>query len=364
VSERFAAWRFDGRTAQARAVRVRVEADALVIESPEGADIQRLPMAQLRISEPFEYAPRLVYADPGETVEVPDGRGISRAIEAAGFGASRVVRLQRHWPVVSGALALLLVALACAYVYGLPAAARLVADATPRAIQERMGKEILDVLDRNFLAPSALSAREIEAIEIRFGGAALRSAPDERVRVEFRMLRSEAEGESGSDEREDSSDAEPDHMINAFSLPGGTFIVLDGLVEATDRDEVFAVLGHELGHAVHRHGLRQLFQSAGAAALAGLVWGDFSGAAASIPTTLGVLRYHREFEQESDDFAVRFLADAGLDAEPLCRFFERVLELEDASGYDDIPEFLSTHPDTWERLTRICPEESELGDGA
>ena len=124
MNERFAAWRFDGRTAEPRAASVRVEGLALVIESPDAADVLRLPIAEARISEPFEHAPRFIYTDVGEIFEVSDGRGISRAIEAAGFRDSSSVRLQRLWPVVSGALVILLIAFACAYVYGLPAAAR------------------------------------------------------------------------------------------------------------------------------------------------------------------------------------------------------------------------------------------------
>jgi Zn-dependent protease with chaperone function len=362
VNERFEAWRFDGRTAAPRAASVRVEAGALVIESLEAADVLRLPIAGARISEPFEHAPRFVYTELGETVEVPDGQGLTRAIEAAGFKPSSVVRLQRLWPVVSGALAILLVAFACAYVYGLPAAARWAAEATPRALQERVGSELLEVLDEHYLAPSALPTRTAQAIAIRFAGASLRAAPAEPIRLEFRTLRSEAETEVGSDDDEDSSDSEPSHTINAFSLPGGTIIVLDGLVEATDRDQVFAVLGHELGHVVHRHGMRQLLQSAGVAALAGLAWGNFSGVAVSVPTAIGVLRYDRDFERESDDFAVRFLADAGLGAEPLCEFFELVLDRERRAIGAEIPEFLSTHPDTWKRLTRICPDREDQAE--
>jgi Zn-dependent protease with chaperone function len=247
--------------------------------------------------------------------------------------------------------------LAYGYFRGIPIAARWLAQATPAALQRRMGDEILALLDQKFLAPSVLDGARRDALSVRFAGASLRSAPLHFVRLEFRSLRLE-EPQPEEDPGESDEPAYRAATINAFSLPGGTVIVLDGLVEAADRDEVFAVLGHELGHVVHDHSMRHLLQSAGVAALAGLVWGDFSGVAASVPATLGLLRYSRDVEREADDFAVRFLVEHGLDAGPLCRFFDLILELEGDIGYADIPEFLSTHPDTGDRMERICPEDS------
>lgn len=56
MNQQFSAWHFDGRTAEPHAAIVRVDGDALVIESSETADIQRVPIARARISEPFEHA--------------------------------------------------------------------------------------------------------------------------------------------------------------------------------------------------------------------------------------------------------------------------------------------------------------------
>ena len=85
--------------------------------------------------------------------------------------------------------------------------------------------------------------------------------------------------------------------VNAFALPGGIIVVFDELVElAGDDERVLGVLGHELGHVVHRHSTRQLIQALGIAALAGVVWGDFSSVASNVPLILGVMRYGRAFE--------------------------------------------------------------------
>jgi Zn-dependent protease with chaperone function len=353
MSDSFAAWHFDGRTAEARAASLRVDGTTLVIES--GGSSVRFPIAEASISEPFACTPRIVRTAAGETFQVTDGPGFTRAIEAAGFRASAVVRLQRFGPAVAGALGILVASLVYGYLHVIPAAARWAAHETPRAAQQRLGEEFLEILDEHFLAPSTLSPAARTSIETRFASAAELAAPAHRVRLEFRRGRYD-EPEGGDAEQPDPPEASGAGTVNAMSLPGGIIVLLDGLVAAANADQVFAVLGHELGHIVLEHSMQTFYRSAGVAALAGLAWGDFSGVASSVPTALGLLRYDRKLEDEADDFAVRFLTIERLDAEALCGFFEIVLELEQAAGVGDIPEFLSTHPDTELRIARLCPE--------
>lgn len=82
-------------------------------------------------------------------------------------------------------------------------------------------------------------------------------------------------------------------------------------------------------------------------------WGDFSGVAASVPATIGMLRSSRNFEREADEFAIAFLEADGLSAQPLHDFFVKIRDHEAHYGADSIPEFLSTHPSTEERLERL-----------
>ncbi|MBW1770800.1 MAG: M48 family metallopeptidase, partial [Deltaproteobacteria bacterium] len=65
---------------------------------------------------------------------------------------------------------------------------------------------------------------------------------------------------------------------NAFALPGRTIIFTDEMVQlAAHDDELLAVLTHEIGHIVHRHGMRRVIQDSllGFALLA--ITGDVSG---------------------------------------------------------------------------------------
>jgi len=332
------AFRFDGRHAEAMPVVLRVENGYLVVETAEGIVLEREGLDRALVSEPFDHAPRLVSLRSGATLEVRDeDRSFARALQHAGVRLSLAVRLQGWWPAVVISLAGLIVLLAAGYFKGLPAAARWLAFALPPRMEIRMGDQLLAVLDKHHFRPSRLDSARRTRISDRFTRAAAAIAPGVPYRVEFR--------------------AAGKNHVNAIALPGGIIILLDGLVTfAGDEDTVLGVLGHELGHVVHRHSTRQVLQSVGAGALAGLLWGDFSGVAASVPVAIEALRFSREFEREADEFAVQFLRAQSLSARSLYEFFTRLRALESHRGGADIPEFLSTHPSSEERLELLRRE--------
>lgn len=329
----WAATHFDGRSAAGDVVLVHIDGDTLVIVSR--STLERVPLAQVAVAEAFERAPRMLGLPGGETLEVPDpGRSLPAALAAAGKPPSWVVRMQRAWAAAIIALALLLAAGIWTYLEGLPIAARHVAEALPAGFDHRVGENLLELLDANSFEASRLEPERRARIIERFRQAAAVAAPGVEVRVEFRA------GE-----------------VNAFALPGGIIVVFDELVElAGDDERVLGVLGHELGHVVHRHSTRQLLQALGVAALAGVVWGDFSSVAANVPLVLGVMRYGRAFEIEADDFALAFLSVNGLSPRPLYEFFLRAQGLEGKRRVDEIPDFLSTHPDSASRIERMRRE--------
>ena len=94
----------------------------------------------------------------------------------------------------------------------------------------------------------------------------------------------------------------------------------------------------------------------GVGILAGLIWGDFSGTAASVPVVLGTLQYSRDFEREADAFAIAFLRTSGVSSRHLREFFIRLEAREERKHRGSIPDFLSTHPSTEERIERLDAE--------
>jgi predicted Zn-dependent protease len=133
-------------------------------------------------------------------------------------------------------------------------------------------------------------------------------------------------------------------MPNAFALPGGWVVLFRGLIDsAEDSGEVAGVLAHEMGHVARRHGTQNILRALGLEVLFDLMLGDMGdGLAGGLGQVLVYLSYSREAEAEADTAALALLAAAGIGAEGLARFFERLAE----TGRD-MPaalKLLSTHP--------------------
>ncbi|MEO0487460.1 MAG: M48 family metallopeptidase [Pseudomonadota bacterium] len=120
-----------------------------------------------------------------------------------------------------------------------------------------------------------------------------------------------------------------DHpMINAFALPGGIVVLMRGLIEeAETADEVAAVFAHEVGHVINRDPSRIALRSVGSVGVLGLLFGDFAGGALLLFLTNQMIAadYSQEAEANADAFATATLQEAGIPAEALATFFERLL---------------------------------------
>lgn len=331
MSALFAGLLFDGRSAAALPVELMLDDGQMRVIDSNGSAVLHAPVSSVRLSEPFRNAPRMVTFAGGETLQVDDAAALTQALGLAGHPPPLVARLQASWLLSSIAALLAVSLLILAYLQGVPAAARWAAQAIPPEVEQRMGTALLELIDRRSLQQSKLSESWRSAIAKRFAGLAEVAAPGISYRLEFRASKE--------------ADA-----INAFALPGGIIVLLDGLVQAADGDDqIIGVLGHELGHVVHRHSLQRVMQVVGLGALTGLAWGDFSGVAANVPLVLGIFRYSRADERAADEFAVKLLHAGGLTAQPLIDFFE-IIQSEHSKHAADVPDFLSSHPSTPERI--------------
>lgn len=150
--------------------------------------------------------------------------------------------------------------------------------------------------------------------------------------------------------------------INAFALPGGPIFVNSGLIEAADNEaQVAGVLAHEIAHVALRHGTNQaskanLIQLP--AVLAGMAIGQDTvvDQIAQIGLGLGVnsviMKYSRDAENQADALGTRILAEAGYNPIEMANFFEKLQE----EGGSRPPQFLSSHPDPGNRVTKVQAE--------
>lgn len=151
-----------------------------------------------------------------------------------------------------------------------------------------------------------------------------------------------------------------DDEANAWCLPGGKVVVYSGLLPMTkDENGLAIVMGHEIAHAVARHGNERMSQALitqlGGIALSvaledqpGMTQ-DLFLQSYGIGSQLGMLAYSRKHETEADKLGMIFAAMAGYDPQLAIGFWERMA----AKGGTKSPEFLSTHPSDQTRIQAI-----------
>jgi len=148
-----------------------------------------------------------------------------------------------------------------------------------------------------------------------------------------------------------------DDSVNAFNVPGGLVYVHSGLIEQVDDEtEIAAVVAHEIGHGVARHGTERLTRQYGLAVLAGVVLGEEPGViqqiVAEIVAAGTIARFSREQEFEADELGVQYMNDAGYDPNGMIRLLERLLDLQEREP-GTVEQFFATHPSTDERIDAV-----------
>lgn len=160
-----------------------------------------------------------------------------------------------------------------------------------------------------------------------------------------------------------------DPTINAFALPGGKVVVQSGLIEnAKSWEEIMGVLSHELAHVTKRHHVRGVIDNIGIFAILSATLGDVSGLAATFANLggdLASLSNSRSFENEADEAGWNYLINAKMNPNGLISFFETLKkenesELESTVNASIDLSFLSTHPDTQNRIDHLKEKEKSL----
>ncbi|MAW82266.1 MAG: hypothetical protein CMI63_18670 [Parvularcula sp.] len=161
-------------------------------------------------------------------------------------------------------------------------------------------------------------------------------------------------------------------VVNAMALPGHVYVTRGLLALANSEAEVAGVIGHEIGHIHERHTAERVSRGnlagIGAAAVAILTGEQDMAQLAGQAAQLYLMKFSRSQEYEADLVGVRIMADAGYDPIGQSEFLDTLgkwsaLESQIA-GAERPPEFLSTHPNTPERVRRAAAEAQVLGAGS
>jgi beta-barrel assembly-enhancing protease len=143
-------------------------------------------------------------------------------------------------------------------------------------------------------------------------------------------------------------------IFNAVALPGGNIVVFSGLLEKTPSPEsLAAILAHEMQHIKKRHVTKRIIEDSSTGLIISAVSGDVTGSmlyGVKIAHNLAMLSYSREDEEEADAGGMKMLLAANIDPEAMIHFFETMKEKNQKLK---MPQYLSTHPDLDERISRL-----------
>jgi len=141
--------------------------------------------------------------------------------------------------------------------------------------------------------------------------------------------------------------------VNAFAVPGGFIYVNRGLIERTQRmDQLAGVLGHEIGHVVKRHSVKQMEKQQGAnigvtlaCVLTGVCNSQAASAAIQVGGTALFAKFSRGDENEADEEGIRNVVRAGIDPNGIPEMFQILInERNSSGGRGAVASWFATHP--------------------
>ena len=309
-----------------------------VENSVDGRRILSLSRFTIKVSPRLADTPRyLLFAD-GEKFEAQDNLSVDRIAER--FAGARCTgwlhQLESRWRFALIALAAMLLFAWGGVKSGAPIAASGIAHRLPPSILHAAGEHTLGILDKSVLSESELDVVVRSRLQGHFRPI-IDAHPDQTLTVLFRKG-----GRVGP---------------NAFALPNGTIIFTDEMVRlANHDDELVAILTHEIGHVVHRHGLRAIIQDSllGFTLLA--ITGDAAGSSElflGLPVLLTQLAYSRTFEREADNYALNYLRANNIPPIHFAHLMRRIEQTAASRSTGSEPNWsgcLSSHPLTAERI--------------
>lgn len=147
--------------------------------------------------------------------------------------------------------------------------------------------------------------------------------------------------------------------LNAYCMPGGKIMFYTGLIQrlGLSDDEIAAVMGHEISHALREHSREQVSQAIAAQAAIGVgatVFGLGAGSAdiaGVVYQSLIATRFSRSDESEADRMGLELMARAGYDPRAAVRLWQKMINASGSSG--GMPELLSSHPTDNRRVQQI-----------
>ena len=154
-----------------------------------------------------------------------------------------------------------------------------------------------------------------------------------------------------------------DEIVNAFALPGGPTFITDALYNQIESEgQLAGVMGHEIGHVIHRHGAERMAKqklTQGLTSAAVMASGDYTaGQMAQMVGNFVQMSYGRDDELQCDREGLVLMSKAGYDPRSMIGVMEILNRASGGKG--GTPEWASTHPNPENRIDKIKATIDEL----
>jgi len=244
--------------------------------------------------------------------------------------------------------------------WGVPWASEKIAHALPHKTNELIALNTLKFLDKYIFAKSQLDEAKQKKIRTHFATRLVPLASQSKTinyKLHFRNWPS---------------------IPNAFALPSGDIVLTDKFVElCANQNEMDSVILHEIGHVERRHSLETLIESTFITVSVMLIVGDINflgDMGIGLGSLLVSSAYSRDHESQADEFAFKNMLKAGIDPASFSKIMNRMTgyvkklrhdhkkklgknkikipgkNKKTKAGNDDFWDFLSSHPQTSERV--------------
>jgi Zn-dependent protease with chaperone function len=332
-------WHASGGAAKTTAA-LHIDNDVVVVKANEGV-VLSCHLRDVNVSDRLGNIERkLTFVDIG-IFSTKDNAAIDRVFGSLQKTNRCIHFLETHMAAVLVALVFTITVSFSFFKWGVPWVSETVAHALPHKTNELIAAESLGFLDEYWFGESKIEAQRQEEIRDHFRTQLLpldEANQGINYRLHFRSW-------SHNDKK----------IPNAFALPSGDIILTDQFVILADnQDEMDSVLLHEIGHVVHRHSLEMVVQSTLVTTIVMLVTGDSSGVA-DVGLGLGALlvssHYSRNHESEADIYAFEKMLIAGIDPQAFSTIMGRMDEYMDETFHtaeveSDIEANVEIHGDT------------------
>jgi beta-barrel assembly-enhancing protease len=325
---------FDGRSAAALSVTIRITPTGLHVLRPDGVVHWPFDTVSHRHSGLARGHVRLerAGADGTEALVIQDSAFLIDLHRIGGAYVRHIANPSRRVPMVPLIAGLSVVTiLFCVVVFrwGIPWLAAQGAEQLPVEWEEKIGREYaLGFVEEEMRCEDAQLRTFIDTLVTRLD----RAAQPHPYTLNVVVVDHEA--------------------VNALAAPGGQIVIFTGLLRAAKTPRMVAgVLAHEVAHVMHQHATQKLFAQFTTALLASAMTGVDTGFLETVMNgaqEAGVMHFSRSMEAEADRVGLTLLQRARIDPRGLAEFFKTIQDTQ--SDIPDFLHFLSSHPATQERL--------------